>query len=259
MGRVAQRRTGQAYSECMDPDAHPRLYSFAAPEAKHLARNALSVSARPCNGTRSLIPPLPFWSDDWYSHTSMDNSTQMASAQATGRRPSRSLTLYGVTIDGSAHSDEPNSLRAITCRCKYGRVWGNQAHHHRTIPVQTQDDCIAINSSNSITFTGNQCSGGHGRSIGSINTGDVVSNVTISNSVVTATVVSSVPMGFSSRRSRPRVSNVTYSSNNVSGVTSSGLLIPESPLDSRESGRLAVVWSSRPEYQDGPAGPLSGL
>lgn len=34
--------------------------------------------------------------------------------------------------------------------------------------VKNQDDCIAINSGKNITFTGGDCSGGHGLSIGSV-------------------------------------------------------------------------------------------
>lgn len=34
--------------------------------------------------------------------------------------------------------------------------------------IQNQDDCLAINSGTSITFTGGTCSGGHGLSIGNI-------------------------------------------------------------------------------------------
>lgn len=34
--------------------------------------------------------------------------------------------------------------------------------------VQNQDDCLAINSGTSITFTGGTCSGGHGLSVGSV-------------------------------------------------------------------------------------------
>ena len=34
--------------------------------------------------------------------------------------------------------------------------------------IKNQDDCLAINSGTSITFTGGSCSGGHGLSIGSV-------------------------------------------------------------------------------------------
>ncbi|KAL3953644.1 hypothetical protein ACCO45_011600 [Purpureocillium lilacinum] len=50
--------------------------------------------------------------------------------------------------------------------------------------VKNQDDCIAINSGTNITFTGGDCSGGHGLSIGSVGGGDAVRGVRILNSKV---------------------------------------------------------------------------
>jgi polygalacturonase len=51
---------------------------------------------------------------------------------------------------------------------------------------KNQDDCLAINSGTSITFTGGTCSGGHGLSIGSVGgrSDNVVKTVTISSSTV---------------------------------------------------------------------------
>jgi len=53
--------------------------------------------------------------------------------------------------------------------------------------VKNQDDCLAINSGSSITFTGGTCSGGHGLSIGSVGGRDDndVSDINISSSTVT--------------------------------------------------------------------------
>lgn len=52
--------------------------------------------------------------------------------------------------------------------------------------VYNQDDCLAINSGEHITFTGGYCSGGHGLSIGSVGgrKDNTVNNVTISDSTV---------------------------------------------------------------------------
>ncbi|KAL2214449.1 endopolygalacturonase [Sarocladium strictum] len=52
--------------------------------------------------------------------------------------------------------------------------------------VRNQDDCIAINSGKNITFTGGDCSGGHGLSIGSVGnrSNNDVLNVRITNSVI---------------------------------------------------------------------------
>lgn len=52
--------------------------------------------------------------------------------------------------------------------------------------VKNQDDCLAINSGTNITFTGGQCSGGHGLSIGSVGgrSDNVVKTVRILNSSI---------------------------------------------------------------------------
>lgn len=50
--------------------------------------------------------------------------------------------------------------------------------------IINQDDCIAINDATNIVFTNNSCTDGHGISIGSIKTGDIVNGVTISNNLV---------------------------------------------------------------------------
>lgn len=52
--------------------------------------------------------------------------------------------------------------------------------------VKNQDDCLAINSGTNITFTGGNCSGGHGLSIGSVGgrSDNVVKTVRILNSKI---------------------------------------------------------------------------
>lgn len=51
---------------------------------------------------------------------------------------------------------------------------------------KNQDDCVAINSGTNIIFTGGECSGGHGLSIGSVGGRDdnVVDTVEFSSSTV---------------------------------------------------------------------------
>jgi len=56
--------------------------------------------------------------------------------------------------------------------------------HKSGCTIINQDDCIAINDATNIVFTNNSCTDGHGISIGSIKTGDVVNGVTISNNLV---------------------------------------------------------------------------
>ncbi|KAK0108479.1 Polygalacturonase [Cadophora gregata] len=52
--------------------------------------------------------------------------------------------------------------------------------------IQNQDDCLAINSGTSITFTGGTCSGGHGLSIGSVGgrSDNTVKTISISSSTI---------------------------------------------------------------------------
>ncbi|KAF8310829.1 endo-polygalacturonase PG1 [Clavulina sp. PMI_390] len=94
--------------------------------------------------------------------------------------------------------------------------------------VHTQDDCLAINGGNAITFTGNTCAGpNHGISIGSVNSGTTVSNIVISNNKMTAG-----GNGFRIKTvataTNAYVTGVTYSGNTLSGITGYGVLIDES-------------------------------
>ncbi|KAF8310827.1 polygalacturonase [Clavulina sp. PMI_390] len=94
--------------------------------------------------------------------------------------------------------------------------------------VHTQDDCLAINRGNEITFTGNTCAGpNHGISIGSITSDTTVSNVVISNNVMTDGV-----NGFRIKTDEVAtdsyVTTVTYSGNKLSGITGYGVLIDQS-------------------------------
>ncbi|KXS19045.1 glycoside hydrolase family 28 protein, partial [Gonapodya prolifera JEL478] len=50
--------------------------------------------------------------------------------------------------------------------------------------VINQDDCLAVNSGSNIRFLSNQCTGGHGISIGSVGTGQTVSDVLVQNCTV---------------------------------------------------------------------------
>lgn len=56
--------------------------------------------------------------------------------------------------------------------------------------VYNQDDCVAVNSGTSITFSGGTCSGGHGLSIGSVGgrSNNAVDTVTFKDSTVSNSV-----------------------------------------------------------------------
>ncbi|KAL4784348.1 glycoside hydrolase [Aspergillus varians] len=89
------------------------------------------------------------------------------------------LTINSVTIDNSAGTSKGHNTDAFDI--------GSSTHI--TIDgakVYNQDDCLAINSGEHITFTNGYCSGGHGLSIGSVGgrSNNVVNDVTISNTKV---------------------------------------------------------------------------
>ncbi|KAH8687765.1 putative endo-polygalacturonase [Tricladium varicosporioides] len=102
--------------------------------------------------------------------------------QAFSINSASGLTLTDITIDNSA--GDTNSLGHNTDAFDVG------SSSDITITganVKNQDDCLAINSGSSITFTKGTCSGGHGLSIGSVGgrTDNDVSGVTISSSSIT--------------------------------------------------------------------------
>ncbi|KAF7946851.1 uncharacterized protein EAE97_004100 [Botrytis byssoidea] len=73
------------------------------------------------------------------------------------------LSLVDITIDNSA--GDKGSLGHNTDGFD---VDSSQNIYISGAIVKNQDDCIAINSGSNITFTGGNCSGGHGLSVGSV-------------------------------------------------------------------------------------------
>ncbi|KAH8654806.1 glycoside hydrolase [Ilyonectria robusta] len=90
------------------------------------------------------------------------------------------LGVYGVTLDNSlgdnkgGHNTDAFDVGSSTDVYISGAI------------VKNQDDCLAINSGTNITFTGGNCSGGHGLSIGSVGgrSDNVVKTVRILNSTI---------------------------------------------------------------------------
>ncbi|KAG8806635.1 hypothetical protein FRC18_006001, partial [Serendipita sp. 400] len=107
--------------------------------------------------------------------------------------------------------------------------------------VINQDDCVAINSGTNVKFLNNSCTGGHGISIGSIKTGNVVNGVTISgNKVINNSNGQAAPFVFLQKiahlwiglriktyadNNNASVSNVIYKDNTVTGATDYGVII----------------------------------
>ncbi|CAG7846073.1 Endo-polygalacturonase Short=PG; AltName: Full=Pectinase; Flags: Precursor [Serendipita indica DSM 11827] len=101
--------------------------------------------------------------------------------------------------------------------------------------VINQDDCIAINSGTNVVFSNNSCTGGHGISIGSIKTGNVVNGVTISNNKVINNQ-NGLRIKTYADNNNASVSNVIYKDNTVTGATSYGVIIVQDYTNSGETG-----------------------
>ncbi|KAF7874331.1 hypothetical protein EAF04_003003 [Stromatinia cepivora] len=105
--------------------------------------------------------------------------------------------------------------------------------------VKNQDDCVAVNSGTNITFTGGNCSGGHGLSVGSVGgrTGDganVVKDVQFLSSTVSRSSngvrIKTVSGATGS------VSGVTFKDITLSGITDYGVVIEQDYQNGRPTG-----------------------
>lgn len=93
--------------------------------------------------------------------------------------------------------------------------------------IKNQDDCLAINSGTGITFTNNQCSGGHGISIGSVGGRDDndVANVYIAGNTVTDSDNGlRIKTVYDATGS---VKNITYSNNKLSNIAKYGIVVEQ--------------------------------
>ncbi|KAH7704172.1 polygalacturonase [Aphelenchoides avenae] len=131
------------------------------------------------------------------------------------------ITLSGITInnaDGDAKGGHNTDAFDIGS--------SNGVYIYNPI-VHNQDDCLAVNSGTNIVFSGAQCTGGHGISIGSVggHSNNVVKGVTISHCTVknsdNAVRVKTVYGATGS------VSQVTFSNIQMSGIAKYGVVIQQ--------------------------------
>ncbi|RLN83286.1 hypothetical protein BBJ28_00012924 [Nothophytophthora sp. Chile5] len=91
-------------------------------------------------------------------------------------------TISGLTLDSSAGDDVAKNTDGFD-------LSRNVRLTISDCTVYNQDDCLAMQSSNDTTFSGNTCSGGHGISIGSlggdsVTESDIVDGLTVSNNKI---------------------------------------------------------------------------
>jgi len=176
-------------------------------------------------GVTKPAPMLVIDSSGTFENTIVKNSpTRAVAINGNGN----ALTVSAITVDNSA-GDAANSKSngaAAGANTDGFDVAGNNIRIQNSI-VKNQDDCLAINRGVSITFTGNQCSGGHGISIGSISSSTTVSNVVITNNVVTNSD-QALRIKTDATATGSTVNGVTYTSNTGSGMRRFGVIIDQS-------------------------------
>ncbi|KAF7590245.1 hypothetical protein BBP40_003129 [Aspergillus hancockii] len=133
---------------------------------------------------------------------------------------SDNLTLTGITIDNSAGTSQGHNTDAFDIGSStYITIDG--------ATVYNQDDCLAINSGEHITFTNGYCEGGHGLSIGSVGgrSDNTVETVTISNTkVVNSQNGVRIKTVYDATGT---VSGVKFQDITLSGITKYGLVVEQ--------------------------------
>ncbi|KAF8971150.1 polygalacturonase [Flammula alnicola] len=138
------------------------------------------------------------------------------------------LTMTGLVVDNS-QGDAPNS-KSGGLAAGHNTDGFDVSANDLTIQnsqVHNQDDCLAINKGTNIVFKGNSCTGGHGISIGSIDSSVTVSGIVISGNTITNND-QAFRIKMKSSATGSTVSNVTYSGNTATGMRQFGVLIDQS-------------------------------
>ncbi|KAI0746570.1 endo-polygalacturonase PG1 [Daedaleopsis nitida] len=138
------------------------------------------------------------------------------------------LTMSSLTIDNS-EGDQPNS-----------KSGGDPAGHNtdgfdcsttnlviQDSTIHNQDDCLAINKGSNIVFQRNTCVGGHGISVGSIDSDVTVTGITIKDNVITNND-QALRIKTKAAATGSSVSNITYSGNTGTGMRRFGVIIDQS-------------------------------
>ncbi|KAJ5187778.1 hypothetical protein N7449_010772 [Penicillium cf. viridicatum] len=133
----------------------------------------------------------------------------------------KELTLSGITVDNvDGDSKGGHNTDAFDV--------GSSNGVYITSPiVHNQDDCLAVNSGTNVHFTGAQCTGGHGISIGSVGgrSDNVVDGVTVEDCTIkdsqNGVRIKTVYGATGS------VKGVTYKDITLSGITKYGIVIEQ--------------------------------
>ncbi|CAE6427581.1 unnamed protein product [Rhizoctonia solani] len=179
------------------------------------------------SGSTKPHPMMKIKSSGTFTNVVVKNSPQ----QCFSFGNSAALTVSKVTVDNSA-GDAANSKSG-------GKAAGHNTDgfdvsvSNLTIEdstVHNQDDCLAINKGSNIIFQRNTCTGGHGISVGSIDSDVTVSGVQILNNVVTNND-NGLRIKTKAAATGSTVSGITYTGNTVTGCNKYGVIIDQSYPD----------------------------
>ncbi|KAI9666136.1 MAG: hypothetical protein M1821_004071 [Bathelium mastoideum] len=171
-------------------------------------------------GSGGKTKPKFFAAHDLTDSTISNLHIENTPIQAISIDGANGLTVSGVTIDNSAGTAEAKNTDGFDIGDSTGvTITGAN--------VYNQDDCVAVNSGTSITFSGGVCSGGHGLSVGSVGgrSDNTVSTVTFENSEVKNSA-NGVRIK-ATEGDTGTIKGVTYSGITLSGITGYGILIEQ--------------------------------
>ncbi|KAK5119296.1 hypothetical protein LTR85_007652 [Meristemomyces frigidus] len=128
------------------------------------------------------------------------------------------MEMYNLILDNSAGDALDSDGDALGHNTDAFDVSSTDGLYVHDATVYNQDDCTAVNSGSNMVFSNMYCSGGHGLSIGSIDSGVTVSNITFQDSSVVNSE-NACRIKTDADGSDSTVSDITYSNIYVSGIT----------------------------------------
>lgn len=172
-------------------------------------------------GDDGVTKPKFFYAHDLTDSTITGLSILNPPHQVISINGASGLTLDSITIDGSDGDD--NGGKNTDCF----DISESDTVTITNAVCKNQDDCVAVNSGTNIEFSGGECSGGHGLSIGSVGGRDdnTVENVSFKSS--------SISNSMNGVRVKARsgdtgsIKSVTYSDITLDGITDYGILIEQ--------------------------------
>ncbi|KAJ7146493.1 polygalacturonase [Mycena epipterygia] len=172
------------------------------------------------------------------SGTFEDVTVLNSPAQAISVGTTGTTVISGVTVDNSAGNAGGLGANTDGFDISASDVTVSKC------TVNNQDDCVAINSGNTIVIEDSTCIGSHGISIGSIASDKTVSNVKVAGNTITGGLYG-LRIKVDATATDASVSDVTYEANTISGITDYGVLITQSYPDN--------------DGTPGTGGPISGV